>query len=196
MTLKTIVVTSATGEPIALADMKEHINITTTDDNDYITNLGIAARQYVEMVTNRKLMPQTWAGYWDCFPYGKEIQIPHTPLRSIPSTGFVYTNSAGASTTFSSTAWGVDIASEPGRIVLTYGDSWPSVTLGYNNPIAITFNCGYAGSSAVPQQMKEVMYLLVANWYDNREAVSIVYGGKPFKMPYGVNQLNQYKVFE
>jgi hypothetical protein len=54
-----------------------------------------------------------------------------------------YTDTDDDETTFSSSYYSVDTDDEPGRIVLDYGQSWPSVALSPLNPIEVQFVCGY-----------------------------------------------------
>lgn len=108
---------------------------------DTLLSVAISAcRQAAETEQWRALVLQTWDLYLDNWPTGGDsIQLPHPPLRAV---GFVrYTDSSGVVRTF--TDYTVDLASEPGRVVLNYGCSWPSVTLAPNNPVQIRFKCGY-----------------------------------------------------
>lgn len=183
----TQLVTSSTGEPINLEEVKIHLRLDVgeTQEDDLILGLIGAARERVENITHRKLMPETHYVYyndwpsdedrnWDRFtpnpnPDYRYFNIPYPPLRSIPSSGLYYTNSSGSSTTLSSTKWDADTAGEPGRLVLDYNSDWPTVTLAENNPIRIEFNCGYAGSTDIPNSIKVAMKLMIGNWYENRE---------------------------
>jgi len=200
--MKTAVVTSATGEPLTLSEVKAHLRISTgeTEENTYLNALITAARREVENLTSRKLMPQTWKVCFDDWPSGDSFEIPYAPLKQIPSTGLKYTSSTGGSTTFSSTAWAADIVSEPGRLVLDYNDDWPTETLHNRNPIEITFKCGYGtvgGSSVhrlVPKDIKHAMLLLIGHWHENREHT--VVGPSIAEMPFGVKAiLGHYRLY-
>lgn len=82
----------------------------------------------------------------------------------------------------------LDIKSEPGRIVLAYGESWPSTTLRPVNGVCVTFIAGYgdAGSS-VPKNFKNAILLLLGHLYENREATII--GQTVQELPLGVEAL-------
>lgn len=211
--MKTEIVTSATGEPIGLDEIKTHLRISggqTVEDNLLVSLIG-AARERVENYTNLKLMPQKHYVYYDEFPSscnyyklsspnpnpdGNYFYIPYPPLRSIPSSGLYYTNSNGNSTTFSSTKWSSDTASKPGRLVLDFNDDWPTATLAENNPIRIEFNSGYAGSTAIPNSIKAAMKLMVANWYENREENYVGPMGAIVELPNAVKSLlMSYRIF-
>ncbi|MCK9569543.1 head-tail connector protein [Candidatus Pacearchaeota archaeon] len=87
----------------------------------------------------------------------------------------------------------VDSKSEPGRIVLAYGKSWPSTTLRPVNGICVTYVAGYGYSDEVPQAVKQAMKLLIGHWYENREttiAMNVGAGEADVKkIPYAVESL-------
>ena len=191
--IRTAIVTAATGDPIDLEEAKLHlrIDIGETAEDDLIMGLIRSSREKSESITGLKLMPQTWYSYYDNFPYKTYIELPYSPVSSIPSSGIYYTKSGGNSTTFSSTKWSQDIVSIPGRVVLKDNDDWPSDTLETNNPIRVEFVCGYAGSTAVPDSIKSAMKLMIGHWYENREEsivaqtiMSIPMGSKHLLAPY------------
>jgi uncharacterized phiE125 gp8 family phage protein len=171
--MRTETVTSATGEPLTLEEVKTHLRLEVgeTNEDEYLEDLIVSARQRVEAITGRSLMPQQKYVYLDDWEVDNEdyIHMPDPPLRSITSTGVRYTDSDGDSTTFSSTSWSEDTVSIPGRLVLEYGESWPTVVLNSNNPIRIRYNCGYSTRAAIPRAIKTAMKILVADMYENRE---------------------------
>jgi len=66
----------------------------------------------------------------------------------------------------------VDVKSEPGRVCLNYGESWPSTTLRPHNGICVTFVAGYGdAASDVPRNIRQAMLLLIGHLYENREDV-------------------------
>jgi len=64
----------------------------------------------------------------------------------------------------------VDSVSQPGRLVLKSGQSWPSATLRPANAIVIRFVAGWASLGELPLRIKQAMLLLIGHWYENREA--------------------------
>jgi len=184
--MKTLLVTGSTGSPITLEEIKAHLRIERgeTRDDDMLKNYRSAAVEMVENITNRKLMPQTWKMYLDDWPDSYSIELPYAPLQSVNSTdGILYTDSTGNTTTFnltgSTSSWGADTVSEPGRIVLDNNEDWPTDILHQNNPIEIKFACGYSASSEIPRSIKNAMLMMIGHWYEQRED-SIV--GQPLTM--------------
>ncbi len=64
----------------------------------------------------------------------------------------------------------VDIKNDPARIVLAWGNSWPSTTLRPFNGVNVRFICGYGATAAtVPQEIKQAMLLIIGHLYEHRE---------------------------
>lgn len=175
--MKIQTITSATGNVLSLKEAKLHIRLTTanTDHDAYLNAIIPAAEQETENYLGRRLMFQKMKVYFDYFPAYDSLEIPFPPLRSIPTTGLVYTNSSDGSTTFSSSKWSADTVSEPGRLVIKYDYDWPSNSLALNNPIAVEFNCGYSSSGTssggrfVPALIKHAIKLTLGDMYEDRE---------------------------
>jgi len=158
--------TAPTIEPVNLSNAKAHLRVSGQEDDLYITDLIIAARRYTENVLNRALITQTWEYYLDDWP--ETIEIPMPPLQSV--TSVKYTDLDGSQSTFSSASYTVDTDSEPGRIILNDGYTWPNDTLFPTNPIQIIFVAGYGDSTQdVPADIRAAIKLTIANYYENRE---------------------------
>jgi len=178
-----LIKTAPTLKPLGLADVKRHLNIEIgwTEDDTYLDVLIAVATEKVEQFTRRRLVSQTWYSYLDAWPSENYITLPFGQLQSV--TGITYTTSANTATTSFTDAslsttddFDVDIKSDPGRIILEYGDSWPSETLWPMNPIQIEFVCGYGGAAAtatvsvaaVPTMIKHAMRLIISDLYEVR----------------------------
>lgn len=185
-------------EPVTLAEARAHLvmDADLTDDNDYITEAIVGARQRVEEFLNRALVTQTIALYLDRWPYNpkadghaSQVELPHAaPLQSVSSISYVDTD--GNTQTFSSANYVVDTAAHPGRVYPAYGEVWPTVR---NQPkaITITYAAGYGVPSvnedAIPKHIKRAIYLTVAEWYENREQT--VKGTIVAELPDGVKRI-------
>ena len=180
-----IVQTSAPGtEPVTTAEAKSHMRVDISDDDTLIGSLITAAREYVEGATRRSLITQTWRLNLDAWPGGNEISLPKPPLQSV--SALIYLDEDGTQATMSTSMYIVDTDSQPGRIVLAYGESWPSLTLYPANPIQITFVAGFGdAASDVPQHLRQAILMLATHWYENREAA----GPKLDEIPFAVESL-------
>src|SRR5690606_1240366 len=84
-----------------------------------------------------------------------------------------YTLADGTVETLDESWYIVDTDSEPGAIHLAPGVSWPSGQLMPGMPIRIEYTAGYGAAEKVPERVKQAMLLLIAHWYENREAVVV-----------------------
>jgi uncharacterized phiE125 gp8 family phage protein len=171
-----VIKTLPTCEPITYLEVCDHLQINTIDESfdtssiDYINRQIKATRKWFEeTVLGRALNTQTWYYYLDNFPCENFISIPYPPLQASPAPTLKYTDTDGTQSTWASTNYTVDNKNEPGRIVLTYLNSWPTVTLSPDNPIVIEFVCGYGNTPEdVPEGIKYAMLVSIADLYEHR----------------------------
>jgi uncharacterized phiE125 gp8 family phage protein len=181
-----VLVTAPAVEPVDLASAKTHLHVDGTDDDALITALITAAREYCEGFQNRQYITATWELWLDSFPSEDYIRIPLPPLQSVASVKYYGTDNAEY--TMAAADYFVDNKSEPGRLVLAYGKSWPSTTLRPANGVVVRFVAGYGDAAAnVPQKVKQAMLLLIGHWYANREAV--LTGSISKEIEFAVNSL-------
>jgi len=160
-------------------------------EDNLLTMLISAAREYCENVTGRALATQTIEYYLDSFPSG-DIELPRPPLQSV--TSVIYKDSAATPTTMTlTTQYLVDSDRTVGRIVLPYGVTWPSFTAYSVNPITIKYVCGYYASNPIPKAIKQAMLLLIGHFYENREAVLVGVVSKTIEFAVQA-LLSQYRV--
>ena len=183
-------VTPPTEEPVTLAEIKDHLHISSTAEDSLLTLYAQMAREAVEAECWRALMPQTWDLYLPGWPAGGVIEIPRPPLQSV--TSIKYTDDEGAVHTFAASNYRVDTASEPGRVVLAPDATWPSDALDSSNPVVVRFVAGYADASAVHGMAKAAILLQIGEIYANREAVIV--GSTPQVTPAVQRVLNLLKV--
>ena len=175
-----------TTEIVSVFEAREHLRADSGDDDAMISSFLTAAREHIEEASRRAFITQTWKLYLDRWPAVDYITLPRPPLQSV--TSIKYTDKDNVQVTWSSSNYLVDTASEPGRIVLAYGASWPTtVTLRPMNPIEITYVAGYGGGDDVPQRWKQAVLLLAGHWFENREAT--VVGQTVRSIPFAVESL-------
>ena len=167
-------------EPVTLQEVKDYLRLTDAVDNSLLTGMLTAIRQACEDYTRRALVTQTWALWLDRFPRSEKanapgegyfqlpvshfddvktvIEIPRPPLQSI--TYLKTYDTANTVSTFDAANYFVDINSEPGRIALNQGKSWPSNLRAFS-AVEIEFVAGYGLASAIPAVIKEGMMLWI-----------------------------------
>ncbi len=159
-------------EPVTLEETKSHRRIESSDEDVLIVGFIEAAREWCEGYQNRAFITQTWELALDNFPSENYVEIPNPPLQSVESIKYYDTDETEH--TFSADSYHVDIYSEPGRVVLKYGETWPSITLRTANGVIIRFVAGYGDTTAsVPGKVKQAIKVLVGHLYENREAADI-----------------------
>lgn len=182
---RTILITGPTTEPISTAEAKLNLRVDGSDHDSLIAELIGTARAYIEEISNRRLIEQTWDLYLDQFPGAAEIELPYPPLSSV--TGIYYTPDGGSELTFAASNYLTDLISEPGRIVLKSSASWPGDTLIDTNGVRIRFVCGYGDEAVdVPKPLRQAIHLLVSQWYDNPNSYEV---GPVMEAPFTVKAL-------
>lgn len=164
-----VIYTAPTSEAITLDEAKEHMLVEITEDDVLISGLIKAARAYCEQYQNRAIITQTRELWLDSFPAGTYIEIPMAPLASV--THIKYYGTDNTEYTMTNTEYFVDSKSFVGRVGLAYGCSWPTTTLRPFNGVVVRYVCGAATAT---EEVKQALKLLVAHWYENREAVGAI----------------------
>ena len=158
-------------------------------DDTYISNLIKVTREYAEWtLLQRAIITQTLQYTTDKF--NDIIRLPMPTLQSI--TSFTYEDYQGKTTTLiNGTDFLVDTNDEPAIIIPAYGKQWPTVTLWPVSPITITYVAGYGDATTnVPEEIRHWMRLMVAHYYENREAI-LPMGHNVMRIPYGIDWLVQ-----
>lgn len=73
---------SGVTEPVTLAELKAHLNITYSDDDNYLTFLISACRMAVEMFCNISIVQKECSIMVDV---AQEIELPYGPVQSFSS---------------------------------------------------------------------------------------------------------------
>jgi uncharacterized phiE125 gp8 family phage protein len=167
--MRWVVAVAPAQEPVSLDEARRHLRDPDATQNPLIESLIAAARQHIEKVCERALMPQTWRGSLDAFPDG-EISLPGGLVRSI--TTVAYTDATGAGQTLSAgTGYQADLDSQPARLLPpAAGGSWPATQSDKANAVQITYEVGYIDSGKVPAAIKAALLLIVADLFELREA--------------------------
>lgn len=168
-------VTAPAIEPVTLQEAKAHLRVDDNSENELIDSLRVAAREYVENFTSRKLITQTWDLKLDAFPCGNCLDLPFAPVASVSSISYIDT--AGTTQTWASSNYTVDAPSGafamPGRITPAYQVIWPA-TRNVINAVTVRFVVGYGATVyTVPYLLRAAIKLLIGHWYANREPVAV-----------------------
>ena len=150
--------------PVSLSDAKARLRVTSSQEDSDITSMIKSATRWAEHELNWRLLTQTWKYFLDGWP-GDIIRMPYPPLQSITHIKY-YDGDDAQQTLVENTDFRVDTASYPARIEVING--WPSI---YNKvlPIEIQFICGFTANSLIVEDIKDAIFLRVADLYENRQ---------------------------
>ena len=162
--------TAPSVEPVTLTEVKDHILLTTTDHDTWLTTALTTARKYLfglNGVVGRTLITTTYTLTLDGFPFSGVIYLPRPPVQSV--TSIIYDDTDGDPVTWSSSLYLLDSKSFPGRITPAYNEDWPS-TRPQNNNVRVLFKAGYGdAASDVAEDDKVQIMFLIAQWFRHRE---------------------------
>lgn len=169
-------VIAPTDEPLTLDEVREHLRIVGTDQDNYLARLIAAARSRAERITKRALITQTWRVTVDEFP--EWFNIPKAPLQSVLSINYLDSDGATVALYDSSSPqvgvadFVIDTQSDPARVLLAYGITWPTPVV-QANAVSLTFEAGYGDHAEdVPEDLRLAMLLMIGHWFEHRESVS------------------------
>lgn len=178
-------------EPVSLAETKIHCRVDHTDDDARLLMLIVAARQTLDGrdgTLGRALLTQTWDYKINAFPDPDEgIELPLPPLQSV--TSITYLDAAAATQTLATQVYRVEGIGSlmPARIVLTAGQSWPSIA-DRSEAATIRFVAGYATPNGVPEPIRAAINLKVQELYDQPDNSEMLQKAamallQPWKLP-------------
>ena len=185
--------TAPATEPVTLADAKQHMRVDGAADDVLIEDLIAAARRYLDGRhgrLGRALITQTWTLTLATWPRVIELDFP--PVQAVGSIEYV--DPAGTTQTLDPAKYRVRglNATEPATVRRAPDAEWPDVA---DDPeaITVTFTAGYGDNPAdVPEPIRHALKLLIADWYDKREASMAVNGLS--EIPTGVEDIvTQYR---
>lgn len=161
------VTTPAATTPVTLTEAKLHLRVDGNTEDNLIAMLIEAATNLIESAYLwRSLVTRTYT-LKDSVSSAKVYALSMPPVQSVTSVK-------------------VD-----GTITAAYTLDGTTGVLTFDSPVTgdieIVYVAGYGNAAAVPSQFKQAILLLVGNWYENREAVTL--GAQPAKVPYAIEAL-------
>lgn len=151
-------------EPVSLAEMKAHLRLSSTDEDDLIGKLIIAARLTIEAAAGCELISQRWRIALNRWPSDGIIRLPLKPLISCDAVR-VYSDATTSATLPSSQIY-IDKLASPPRIVLLTIPADPGRASG-GIEIDVTVGFGTSATSA-PENLRQAVMRLAARWFERR----------------------------
>ena len=167
--------------------------VSTSYEDDLLNSIITASREYIEDITGRALLTQTWEYYPVNWPGrsgyrgtpSREPNLQFTQTNNLSSyyiklpfgnlqivTSVKWKDTAGNETTLTENKdYIVETNGDQcGKIVLPWGIVWPTGQLYPSNPITIKFICGWTTATLVPYKIKVAMKMVAADLYEHRES--------------------------
>jgi len=164
--LKPSLVAAPAENPVTLVEAKDFMVVEFTDDDALITSLIAAAASHLDGysgILGRALINQTWRQDFSCFQ--SRLRLPLSPFQSISS--IQYYDDDNALQTLSSALYSAYEDHLGPYVERVSGASWPS-TYDRANAVQVTYLVGYGAANAVPESIKTVIKMIVAELYENR----------------------------
>ncbi|TDW21066.1 putative phiE125 gp8 family phage protein [Rhizobium azibense] len=176
--MKPKLITAPANQPVTLQDVKKHLRVFFTDDDEYLTALIKAATSHLDGyqgILNRCIVSQQWQ-VTRC-NWCRKIETLFTD-----TTGAVikYFDADNVEQTVNAASYQV----YPDYIRFNNDFVFPALNSNRDDAISITTTHGYAEP---PESLLLAIKILIAHWYRNREPVT--FGGIPAKIPFSVAAL-------
>ena len=174
-------------EPLSLNQVKQHLKLEEEDsaDDALIAGLIRVAREQAERFTARALITQSYSLWLDAWPRRRDdhlhegwregaliegpahaVELPRPPLQAV--SAILTYDEADQATSLPASAYTIDRASQPGRLVLRRGAAAPVATRAANG-IEIRFTAGYGDApDAVPEAIRQGLLVQIARLYESR----------------------------
>lgn len=204
-------------EPVTTDQLDVYLRgdgVLALEEGDLLRALISSAREYVEEVTHRALISQSYTlvmdswpsvrntdlGWWDGVREGsisagaqRHVELPIGPLISVASV--VTYSDDNTSTVFDASNYFLDTNATPGQVILNTGAVWPLSTRSRNG-VEITYVAGYGDTPLdVPSPLRQAVKMIAAHWYENREFVKTQSDQNQAAAPlHAQSILNRYRV--
>ena len=168
LTLKTPPAT----DPVTLAEVKAHLNITHTDDDDLLgeyLETAIAALDGRDGMLGRGLVNQVWTLALPGF--ASEIRLPLPPTQSVGA--ITYIDLDGQTQSLPENAYAVSGIGGLNWAVIrpATGQAWPTTAEG-EEVVTVEFTAGFGTAADVPAPIRHAIKEHVSRLYEDRESGS------------------------
>lgn len=171
---------------LSLDDVKEHLRVEHTEEDDLITGIRAAAISYAEEYCSIKLGSYAATGYLDNF---ENSIIPVGPVNSLTAVNYKAVGYTQDLSTLDFTKYFTDLDTTPNRICFV---NVPSLAQYQLNRVQITMGVGYQ-TGVVPAAIIAAVKLLCGHLYENRQAET--FNLMPYALKVGVEALlNPFRI--
>lgn len=160
------IITKSNIEPVSVAEAKLQTHMDYSDDDSLILGWIKTARELAETHLSRTITETTYEVTYDKIPK-LPIRLPYPPLLYVMSVKIYDINDNEYTVNLSD--WFIDTDSEPGRLCLRFGKTFPNYTLRDYSTMKIRYIAGYDyysntttpedGVNSVPEAIKTAILL-------------------------------------
>ena len=176
-------------EPVSLSEARARLRVADASQDDAINHWIQTARARVERDTGRACLAQTWLERRDVWwgegrlsAFGTRFRLLKPPLIALEAVTVYGLDDAPSE--IDPAAFFVDTLSDPGRLVLRPGQSWPLPGRAAAG-IGIRFRCGYGDQSDdVPAPLREAILQLTVHLAETNGASALPPGVAALIAPY------------
>jgi uncharacterized phiE125 gp8 family phage protein len=178
-----ILLTPPLAEPVGLIEAKAHLRLEHDRDDMALIGLVRSARELCERFTRRALIEQRRELRLDrppsLFRIHRMVTLPYPPLIQVEEVAML--EPGGGESILAASNYEAIVGGEgAGRV------SFHAIPEN-SGALAVRFRCGYGPSPEdVPAPLRQGMLMLIAHWYEQREAASQAEGSSA---PFGVEAL-------
>lgn len=156
-----ILVTGPAVEPLSLEEMRLHLRLDDTQEDDLVGSLIKATRLMLEAATRLKFVSQNWRLSIAQVPAGRAIRVPLAPVLSVDAVRVF--DAAGVEALVDPARYQLRRGSEPALVALKPG--FPDAPGG----IEVDLTAGFGPSAIdVPEPLRQAARMLVAYWFEHR----------------------------
>ncbi len=162
-------VTTAAAEAVFnISDAKAWLKMDTSEDDALISGLVSAATQMAQNYLSQAFVTQTITETFDAWgdlQTPSQLRLNIHPVISV--TSILYVDSDGATQTLAANQYAADLYTKRCVIEPAYNVTWPTLRE-QRNAVTVVYQAGYGAASAVPEDIKTALKLIVADMYENR----------------------------
>ncbi len=188
-------ITPPESEPVTLAQAKQHVSVTHSEHDEMLLRLITIARNSIERITGRALMPQVWEQREEDFvTFHSTIELFRPPCIEVLSLKYIDRNDVLQP--LDPSKYYVAPGGRLGRTTLRPINFtlWPLTHLYEPQRVRIQFRAGFDPQSdfysPIPSEIVQAILLFVGHYYNNRDEVVLTQARETFaQMPKGSEDL-------
>jgi uncharacterized phiE125 gp8 family phage protein len=171
--------------PLTLEEMRNYLRLDSDTEDPLLFDLITAATAYVDGyagILGRALMTQTWEQRYSSFPTGAgHIPLVVGPVQSgsPDPTAVLYYDGDNVLQEVGTDVYFVQYTDAGAAVTLQTGELWPTDVYSRLDAVAVRYVVGYGSlPSAVPEDIRQALRMIVAAWFDTRAAGELPVGAR------------------